>query len=321
MAPFIVNLARWTNPNFFSLAKKENAIQVLTISISHYCDFSLWALKLGKKNFVEHGYAPGQHVLPVLSLRVGGEKKFLSNSSRVTGVEEQKRKESLEVSSMDEQTKKKLEKRDASARSTAVPVAVLPNGDVLRDSWEIARYPFINDPSSPVLSGLDEKTMKLLDDDLAPLARQYAYSHILKAKNVNVFNGLCTEGRSWLWRLCWTLFVGNYVIGLMTKIFKPNDAVAVKECRDKFARVVDQVSAMVENRKTPFLAGEQIGLVDIAIASFIGPLVCAPEYCEGRYAHWFDLMRNQDELVRADVEHWRSTPAGKYALELYRNHR
>ena len=84
-----------------------------------------------KVHFEEHGYAPGQHVLPVLSMRVGHrDKKHLSSSSRIVAVQTHSDEASEHLLGKDViAEKKKKEKLGA----TAVPLAILPSGNVLRD--------------------------------------------------------------------------------------------------------------------------------------------------------------------------------------------
>lgn len=84
-----------------------------------------------KVHFEEHGYAPGQHVLPVLSIRVGhSDKKHLSNSSRIVAVQTPGDEASESLLRKDVIAEKKNKAKPA---ATAVPLAILPSGNVLRD--------------------------------------------------------------------------------------------------------------------------------------------------------------------------------------------
>ena len=69
----LVALARWTQRDLIKLAKAENQPQLLTIPYSHYCELAAWPLDRAAKPYREHGYAPGEHVLPSLALRVAGD--------------------------------------------------------------------------------------------------------------------------------------------------------------------------------------------------------------------------------------------------------
>ncbi|KAH8091928.1 L-cystine transmembrane transporter [Aureococcus anophagefferens] len=63
----LVALARWTQRDLIKLAKAENQPQLLTIPYSHYCELAAWSLDRAAKPYREHGYAPGEHVLPSAS--------------------------------------------------------------------------------------------------------------------------------------------------------------------------------------------------------------------------------------------------------------
>ena len=83
----LLRLARWTQPDFCNLAADRGRAQLLTIPYSHFCELGAWSLRAASIQFDEHAFAPGLHVLPMLSLRVAGAEKRLSSSSAVTAVE------------------------------------------------------------------------------------------------------------------------------------------------------------------------------------------------------------------------------------------
>jgi len=299
------------SPNFFNLAKSSNEVQILTISFSHYCELACWALKLAKIPYREHAYAPGQHVLPVLSVRVGDrKKKYLSESSRVSSVKEQER---LECGLLEtEEEKAKRLKVDRSKRSTAVPIAILPSGEVLVDSWDCA--------SIARLGEVDPTLKKILDEELGPLARQVMYFHIFQPQNHQYFHELCLMNHGWFWRMCWHLFVGSYLIKLMTKLFVPK-GFSIISTHEKLSSTLRKLDKIVSQRKGIFLGGDQIGLADIALASLASPLLTPPLYCEGKYTHIFNKILESDSSVRKEVEGYRNTTMGQYVLELYSQHR
>ena len=65
----MLKVAKFTQKNYRKLAALENVPILLTIPYSHFVEFSRFSLQLGGVKFREVGYAPGQHVLPVLNLR------------------------------------------------------------------------------------------------------------------------------------------------------------------------------------------------------------------------------------------------------------
>ena len=108
----LVALARSTQPNFRQLSQTSNKAQLLTIPYSNFCELGRWYLKAPGTPFDECADAPGAHVLPALSVRLGGKAKNLSTSSFVTPVNPPPLKQH----------------REPRARTTSVPILVLPDG-------------------------------------------------------------------------------------------------------------------------------------------------------------------------------------------------
>lgn len=307
----ILWVAKTISPDFFKLAKTTNEAQILTISFSHYCEIACWAFRLAKIPYKEHSYAPGQHVLPVLSVRVGNkDKKYLSSSSRVSSVKEQDRL--AKATNETDEERKKREKVDKSKRSTAVPLAILPDGNVLLDSWDCARKAGFTD--------IDPELKKVLDEDVGPAARQLIYYHILKPENQKYFHELCLHNHGWFWRTCWTLFVGSYVLKLMTKLFAPK-TFSPESTREKLDQAFVTVEGYLNRRKGKYLDGDEIGLSDIALASLAAPLLSPPLYYEGKFTHIFNKIFDSDASVRAERDKYRNTAVGQYILEIYAKHR
>lgn len=307
----ILFISKLISPDFRQLARSSGIMQVLTISISHYAEFACWALQMGGKQFREHGYAPAQHVPFVLSLRVGNKSdKYLSSTSRVAEVTSKPDESAV---AQTEEEKKKQARKDSAARATAVPVAVLPDGGVLVDSWQIADY--------SGLPGIEPHLKKILDEELGPLSRQLAYSHLLQAKNIKYFDQICTMNRSWIWRFLYWLTFGSSTKKILMKTFKPHDKEALNLCRNKLKGVMSELEGILEKRKGKYLSGDTIGVADLALASLGAPLVNPPLYCEGKYGKVFDAFLENDPIAKDETTYWRETPVGKYILEIYQSHR
>jgi hypothetical protein len=310
---WLVTIASWVCPSYFKIAKISNSVQVISISFSHYCELACWSLKFNGKSYKEQGYAPVQHVFPALSVRVGQNdgKKYLSKSSRTESVKEG----NLKGKDLTEEEKKKAIKRDTSARATAVPFAILPSGQVLLDSWEIASYAFAEDKIDPELKSI-------LDTELGPLARRMVYCQILLPKNKDMFNRLCMLGRGWFIRLLWSTFLGGMAFSTMMKMFDVKNEESVRKCREDLVKTVEQLETYLEKtRKGTFLNGDEISFADIALASMFAPLVTPPLYCEGKYNHLFNELMERDDEIRKETNHWRNTKVGQYTLEIYSKYR
>ena len=299
-------LARLLSPDFRERAKKQNAVQVITISFSHYCELSIWALRLAKVKFQEYGAAPLQHILAVLSIRVAhpSGQKFLSKSSRVTKA----LPPNLTVEEIDIRHKREAD-RDQESRVTAVPVAVCPGGKVLKDSWEIANY--------SGLESISPELKTLLDEEIGPLSRQIAYSFILKPQHTKIWNALCTDNRHWLWKLVWYCGIGSIAKGILNKVMLASNTVAIQASKQKLRRAVDSANAIVEQRRGKYLAGDKPGIGDIALAALLAPVLLPPAYYGGAFTHLLDQLMRDDVQVRDEVQQWRSTAAGEYAMQIY----
>lgn len=305
---WLVTLSKLISPDFRSLAKSTNSVQLVSIGLSHYCDFAAWCLKVKGFKTEEYQYAPIQHIFGALALRVGGPTRHLSSTSRTTEVQ---------VPDLtDEQAAQKTAKeirKDKAARSTAVPVAICPKGVVWTDSWEFATH--------TGLATIDPELKKVLDEDIGPLSRQLAYHYILQPRNDNIFNQLLTHNTNFIWRFLWWLFLGSYAKKILIKTMQPFHAGAVAECRAKLEVALKFVDQRITSKTTPFLAGTEIGTADIAVAALVGPLVNSPRYCEGRYAPLFEKLMQQDDDLRAEVMRVRATPTGAYSMMMYEKYR
>ena len=198
----MLRLARCTQHDYQALAQTRSRAQLVAIPYSHFCELGIWALQACRVPCDEHGFAPGQHVLPVLALRLGRDAKHLSTSSAVRPV--------APAGALDPSPAK----MPARPNPTAVPVAALPDGRVLVDSWSIVAH-------AAELTGLEpvpESLKDVLDTELGPRSRQLAYATLLKPEHWDVWQGLCIEGGSTLWRCLWRLGLGKKLTQMMTKV-------------------------------------------------------------------------------------------------------
>jgi hypothetical protein len=304
---WIVFLSKWLSPNFKKIAASTQRIQLVTISISHYCDMASWALKLKNIPFVEHGYAPGQHVLAALRVRVGSSEKHLSSSSRTTPATPSNMEPEEALAWAAQQ-----DRRDRAARSAALPVAVCPDGSVWLDSWEIAH--------NCDLAPIDEQLRSVLDEQIGPLARQFAYGFILQPHHSTAFDTLCTRERHWVWVLVWRLF-GGVVRRKLIETMAINDAQAMAVCRERLVAAMGVVDAALLRRAGPYLGGDSPGVGDVALAALVAPLVNPPLYVNGRYESVFLDMMERDAGMKREVDFWRGTVAGQFTMDMYEKHR
>lgn len=310
----LVTLARWLAPDFFGLSKRDERPVLITIPYSHFVELGRWALQLKGRDFIEYDYAPMQHILPVLSARVGGREKHLSRSSRI----ERPQDESDETEPL---VGDSAHSDKTVGAPTAVPLLVLPNGGVLTDSWQIGAAAGL----APIE---DAALLALYDEQLGPLSRQWAYHHLLKPSNARHWDSLITSGRHWLWRLAYRFVLRGPLRAKLTGAFRTDDADACALCRTRLRALLARLGeARVQRARSPdggfcrYLNGETVTLEDVALAALAAPLVCPPGYCEGRFNFVFDAVEASDSSYRAEVEEWRRTDVGQYALWFYEQHR
>lgn len=295
---WIVALAHWTQYDFAERARRTQKLQFITIGYSHYVELARWCLQLTEVPLEEHRCAPAQHVLPTLACRIsrGNRQKHLPASTRMKRLQREGDK-----------------RRDQDSGATSVPVCVLPTGEVITDSWSIAAHSGLAAPSDDML--------KLLDEELGPLCRQYTYCFVLNPANANVWNALATHKQGWFWRFIWWAGLGKKVSSMMSGIFRSSDAALMAQCREKLVHVFDTLAEILAKSKGPFLTGATITTADVAVAALAAPLVSPELFAEGEYFKYFTLLEQQDPAFAAEVAFFRSKPIGQFVLLMYAQHR
>jgi hypothetical protein len=226
-------------------------------------EFARWSLQLKGVPFEEHRFVPVQHIFAALAIRLPRSDHGQSKANKAN-----KAKEGAVVAD-------DREKRTKRPSPTLTPVCVTPDGKLLNDSWEIASYAGFE----PIA---DASFKTLLDDKLGPLVRQLVYSYVLKPENYSMWAGLCTDGRSLLWRVVFNVGLGYVITSMMRKIFQSADTAKTEECRQRLKAVVNDLDAIISARKQAthdkFIAagrkdGDGPGMEDIALAALMAPVL------------------------------------------------
>jgi glutathione S-transferase len=200
----------------------------------------------------------------------------------------------------------------------SVPVLVLEGEGVVDDSplivkWADARAPA--DRKLLPLAGRDlDAALSLerhLDVDFAPHVRRLAYFHLLPdRRRTLVLMGLQTPAHEHH-----LVRFGFPLLRLVMQRAMRIDERGAARSRGKVRAVFEEISQRLSDGR-PYLMGDRFGAVDIAFASFCAPLIPAPEHpVHGAHASMLPAG------MQREVEPLLDTPAARFALRMYREHR
>jgi glutathione S-transferase len=205
-----------------------------------------------------------------------------------------------------------------SGRAGSVPVLVLDGDGVLDDSPLIVRWADAHASSDRKLlpSGgreLDEALAleRHLDLEFAPHVRRFAYFHLLpdraRALELMRLSTPTTEYR--LARLGYPL-----LRRLMVRAMRI-DAEHAERSRDMVRTIFEQISRRLDDGR-PFLMGDRFGALDVTFAAFASPLLAPPQHPLRRLT-----QADFPPALRAEGVALGETPAGRFAMRVYRDHR
>lgn len=285
----IVALARYTQRDFSARAAESGCVQLLTIPYSHYVDFGRWSLQHSGTPFEEHAYAPGWHVLPTLKVRICGSEKHIAATSSV--------------------------RRADKGAPTGVPLAVLPDGRVLADSWSIAEA-FMG-----VASCGDEELRETLDKVVGRHSRTLIYRSLLQPQHRDTWNALIGTSLGWWGQTLWSAGVGSRLTDMMRRLFRVEDSAAMDSAERELLDAMGDIGERYLSRGGYINGAPEPCLEDFAMAAMAAPVVLPEEYCCGDYAEYMNRARDADAAMSAGVERFRATAVGRHCLMMYTRHR
>lgn len=271
-------------PDYKQQAEDLGKPVVLTIPYSHFVDFARWSLRFAKVEHHEEALMPGQHILPVLSVRVASEEKHLSTTS-----------------STDPTMRGK--------HATGVPVAVLPDGGVAVDSWSIATH-------VAKLSAPEPELRKFLDEELGPATRKFGYVNLLSDGMDESWTGLLLHGTSWWHRLRFHLGLGAVLRNFFTKLYDTNNPSTWEKSKAEVSAALAAADRFLLTRQGPFFGGDKPSAADLAFAALAAPAILPDQYCGGEFKKYFDGLLKEERL-QAALEEFRATETGRFCLSLY----
>lgn len=200
---------------------------------------------------------------------------------------------------------------------SSVPILFTPEGPVPDSTailqWIDERTPAVRRlyPSEPAARAEVDVWEDLFDDSLGPHTRRLAYGWLLPQRKV----ALAVVGRQRIPRfekLSARLFfpVFRAILRRGMKIDAAGMTRSIDAAEAVFARVSERV------RDHAYLAGDRFSAADLTFASLAAPVLLPPEY--GAPLPALDDIPGD---ARATVERLRATPAGAFALRIYREQR
>lgn len=206
----------------------------------------------------------------------------------------------------------------ASGKAGSVPVLVLDGDGVLDDSPLILRWADARASSDRKLlpSGgreLDEALAleRHLDVDFAPHVRRLAYFHLLpdRARALRLM-GISTPPLEHA-----VVRLGFPLLRRFMQRAMRIDAEGAARSREKVRVVFDEVSERLADGR-PYLTGDRFGIADLSFAAFSTPLLAPPEHPVRKRA-----TGELPGALMSESRDLRETPAGLFALRMYREHR
>lgn len=166
-------------------------------------------------------------------------------------------------------------------------------------------------PDDPALRAEVARWEERFDASLGPAARRWAYGYLLpdRANTVRVMRQNVPALESALVGAAYPL--ARELIGRGLNVTPEGCARSLARLRELF----DEVGAAVSDGRE-FLVGGRLSAADVAFAALATP-VLFPD----RYVRWVCPREQLPAAMREEVDRFRATPAGAYALRLYAHHR
>jgi len=201
-------------------------------------------------------------------------------------------------------------------RTRTVPVLVA-SGAVLRSSGDIVRWADARClggehlyPNEPSERREVEDLEAHFDAKLGPAARRWAYAHLLPSRSraLEILSAGIPAGERALLSEGFTVVAAAMRRGM--GITPSGAARSLERLRAIFA----EVSARLSDGR-PFLVGPRFSAADLTFAALAVPAVAPPEY------PWLPAFETLPAAMRVDIEAFRATPAGAFALRMVRDER
>jgi glutathione S-transferase len=195
-----------------------------------------------------------------------------------------------------------------------VPVLVTDGGKtVVRDSTEIIAWADRQRPGSLIPIGNAQDVLTIeddLDNHFGPATRRWAYYYLLPRRDADPY---IVEGAP-RWQRTLLEVTRPLAVGFLRRGLKIDDA-GVARSLVKIEETLDRVDEIVGDGR-PYLAGDRFTVADLTFAALAAPIVLPPAHPVQQFS--VDLFPAE---ARDQIEAWRETAAGRFAMRLYADER
>jgi len=193
-------------------------------------------------------------------------------------------------------------------------VPVLRDGaTLLTDSSDIVAWADAQKPGSLLPTGPTRAEALALEDQfdrqLGPATRRWAYFHLLPRKDLDY---LVTRGVP-PWQAASLKLTRPIAIALLKRGLKIDAAGAARSKQKIDEQFADVAQRLADGRR--YLLGDRFTIADLTFAALAAPVLVPRE-------HPFGLPQPEElPTARDQIEAWRATKAGQFALRIYADHR
>jgi len=199
-----------------------------------------------------------------------------------------------------------------------LPALLTPHGRLI-DSTDILH--FVDRIASPSARLFPEEPAQReeiealehrFDEKLGPQTRKWAYSWGLhnKSSMLRLMKMGIPEGQGRILDV-----ISPMMFGFLKRGLNLGDE-AIEKSQMRIAKIFEEVAQKLADGRQ-FLDGKRFTAADLTFAALAAPCVAPPEYGKGRMLPLEDVGEDMRRAILA----MRSTPAGAFAMRLYRDHR
>jgi glutathione S-transferase len=195
-----------------------------------------------------------------------------------------------------------------------VPVLV-HGGGIIGDSTEIIAFADAARPGAliPTDPGVRTDALGLEDDfdrHLGPATRRWGYAQMIERRDLDAYFTRGIPG----WQVRALRYARPVAIAFLKRSLKIDDA-GVERSKAKIDDTFEQVSELLRDGRR-FLVGERFTVADLAFAALAAPVLAVESHPYATPPASMLDPRAQDQ-----IESWRATRAGRFALRLYAEER